>query len=146
DIITIGSAVTYALHVLVSDHYMRKNKDPLILSCQQFLVVGILALSTALVFGLDLLTINRYAVYATLFLALFPTLSAFVIQMFAQKIRSPLRVSLIFALEPVFAAIFAWTIGGEEIIGYRAVGGFFIFIALVISGLPVRLFKKAKKM
>jgi len=144
DIITIGSAVTYALHVLYSDYYIRKNLDPLVLSCQQFLLVGVLALFSALVFGLDVLTFNRYAVYATLFLALFPTLSAFVIQMFAQKIRSPLRVSLIFALEPVFAALFAWTIGGEEVIGYRAVGGFVIFLALVISGLPVRLFKKAK--
>ena len=142
DIITIGSAVTYALHVLYSDYYIRKDFDPLILSCQQFLLVGIMAMATALLFGRDVLTFNQYAVYATVFLAIFPTLSAFVIQMFAQKIRSPLRVSLIFALEPVFAALFAWTIGGEEVIGYRAIGGFVIFLALVISGLPVRLFKK----
>ena len=57
--------------------------------------------------------------------------------MVAQKITSPLRVSLIFALEPVFAALFAWTLGGETFITHRALGGLLIFAALVLSGLPV---------
>ena len=70
------------------------------------------------------------------FLAVFPTLLAFVIQMVAQKIISPLRVSLVFALEPVFAGIFAWTAGGEPFVWRSAVGGFFIFAALIVSGLP----------
>jgi drug/metabolite transporter (DMT)-like permease len=56
--------------------------------------------------------------------------------MAAQRFRSPLRVSLIFALEPVFAAAFAWTLGGETIVSHRAFGGLLIFAALIISGLP----------
>jgi drug/metabolite transporter (DMT)-like permease len=85
------------------------------------------------------LRVESHSVMGTvIFLALFPTLSAFVIQMVAQKITSPLRVSLIFALEPVFAAIFAWTLGGEEFVLRGAVGGLFIAVALAISGLPSR--------
>lgn len=136
DMLTIFAAVTYALHVLYSDKYMKEGLDPLLISCQQFIFIGLLSLISAVIFGLEFTYHNDYALYATFFLALFPTLTAFVIQLYAQKIRSPLRVSLIFALEPVFAAVFAWTIGGEQIVRHRAAGGFLIFLALIVSGLP----------
>jgi drug/metabolite transporter (DMT)-like permease len=61
-------------------------------------------------------------------------LSAFVIQMIAQKFTAPLKVALIFALEPVFAAVFAWTLGGESFVWHRAMGGLVIVAALVLSG------------
>jgi len=136
DILTLITAVMYALHVLYCDKYMKLDIDAYRFSCHQFLIVGLLSLLSALIFSLPFEIVTSDAFYMMLFLALFPTLSAFVIQMAAQKIRSPLRVSLIFALEPVFAAIFAWTLGGEEFISYRALGGLLIFLALVISGLP----------
>ncbi len=136
DILTLIAAVTYALHVLYSDKYMKQGLDPIVISCQQFLIVGSISLAYALMADLSLEISTSYAWKATLFLAIFPTLTAFLIQMFAQKIRTPLRVSLIFALEPVFAALFAWTLGGEEVITHRAIGGLLIFVALIISGLP----------
>lgn len=134
DALTLISAMTYALHLLYSDKFMKSGADPLLISCQQFLFVGIFSV----LFGLA--TGRSFAVTAPafgwiVFLALFPTLSAFVIQMFAQKLTSPLRVSLIFAFEPVFAAIFAWTIGGESFVWKSAIGGILIFAGLVVSGI-----------
>jgi drug/metabolite transporter (DMT)-like permease len=73
-------------------------------------------------------------IWIIVFLALFPTLSAFLIQLLAQRHVPAIRVSLIFALEPVFAALFAWTVGGEEFLLRRAVGGVLIFVALIIAG------------
>lgn len=137
DTITLLAAMTYALHVLYSDKYMKMDIDPYVISCQQFLLVGLISLLAGTVLGLDFEVHSAEAVWAVVFLALFPTLSAFLIQMLAQKITSPLRVSLIFALEPVFAAIFAWTIGGEAFVAHRALGGLLIFVALILSGLPV---------
>ncbi|MDD5425348.1 MAG: DMT family transporter [candidate division Zixibacteria bacterium] len=136
DILTLSAAMTYALHLLYSDKYMKAGIDPFLISCQQFLIVGLLSLLTALILDLPwgIATVKTGGI--VVFLALFPTLSAFVIQMVAQKITSPLRVSLIFALEPVFAALFAWTWGGEAFIPHRALGGLFIFAALILSGLP----------
>lgn len=136
DILTLIAAMTYALHVLYADKYMKAGVDPYTLSCQQFLIVGLLSLLTGLVCDLPFGIGSASAGLIVVFLALFPTLSAFVIQMLAQRIRPPLRVSLIFALEPVFAAAFAWTLGGEAIVSHRAFGGLLIFAALVISGLP----------
>jgi drug/metabolite transporter (DMT)-like permease len=136
DMLTLIAAMTYALHLLYSDRYMKAGIDPFIISCQQFIMVGALSLLTGLVLGLPFGVQSNGALWVVVFLALFPTLSAFVIQMLAQKITSPLRVSLIFALEPVFAALFAWTVGGEAFVMRRALGGLLIFLALILSGLP----------
>jgi len=145
DILTLAAAMTYALHVLYADKYLKAGMNPLVLACQQFLIVGLLSLLTALVIDLPF-TIGSYSAgWVILFLALFPSLTAFVIQMMAQKIRPPLRVSLIFALEPVFAAAFAWTLGNESFVTHRAIGGLLIFAALIISGLPVPSLKKKQK-
>ncbi|MFZ5979124.1 MAG: DMT family transporter, partial [Candidatus Zixiibacteriota bacterium] len=142
DILTLSAAMTYALHLLYSDRYMKAGADPLLISCQQFLLVGVMCLLTGLVFDLPFEVGSLKAGAIVLFLALFPTLTAFVIQMLAQKITSPLRVSLIFALEPVFAALFAWTLGGETFVTHRAFGGLLIFAALILSGLPAPHIKK----
>ena len=136
DLLTLITAMMYALHVLFSDRYMKEGIDPYLISCQQFLIVGLMSLLAGWILGLDFRVYSGFAWRSVVFLALFPTLSAFVIQMVAQKITSPLKVSLIFAFEPVFAALFAWTLGGEQPVLHRALGGLFIFAALVISGLP----------
>jgi drug/metabolite transporter (DMT)-like permease len=136
DILTLAAAVTYAIHVLYSDKYMKAGLDPFIITCQQFLIIGLLSLVVSLVLDLPLTVASSSAWWVVIFLAVFPTASAFVIQVLAQKIVSPVRVSLVFALEPVFAGIFAWTLGGEPVILHRALGGLLIFLALILSGLP----------
>jgi drug/metabolite transporter (DMT)-like permease len=140
DVLTLVAAMTYALHVLYSDKYMKAGVDPYMISCQQFLIVGILSLITGLAFDLPFGVATVSVGLTVVFLALLPTLSAFVIQMVAQRFTSPLKVSLIFALEPVFAAVFAWTLGGEDFVWRRAAGGLLIFLALILSGLqfPIR--------
>ncbi|MFH1686043.1 MAG: DMT family transporter [bacterium] len=133
DMITLLAAMTYALHVLYAGRYMKAGVDPYAISCQQFLLVGILSLLLGVLTKrpFEVATANTWGV--VVFLALFPTLSAFVIQMMVQRITAPVKVSLIFALEPVFAAVFAWTIGGEQLVVYRVSGGALIFAALVIA-------------
>jgi drug/metabolite transporter (DMT)-like permease len=137
DSLTLISAMTYAGHLLYVDRYVKQGLDPYIMSFQQFLFVGAFSLLTAAVFGLPFGITSTGTYSRVLFLALFPTLSAFVIQLLAQKIVLPVRVALILALEPVFAAIFAWTLGGEIFIARRALGGLLIVIAMILSELPV---------
>jgi len=140
DGLTLITAATAALHLLVCDRYMKTGSDPVVLSCQQFLLVGLISFASTLLTGSSMSIGSAKTGLILLFLALFPTLSAFVIQLLSQKIVSPMRVSLIFAMEPAFAALFAWTVGGEVVILRRALGGLLIFGALLLSGFrwPVR--------
>lgn len=136
DVLTLVAAVTYALHVLYSDKYLREGLDPWVMSCQQFLMVGTLSLIAGFVTGRPFAVTTSSAMWVVVFLAIFPTMTAFVIQMLAQRFIAPVRVSLIFAFEPVFAGIFAWTLGGEPFVVHGAVGGLLIFLGLVVSALP----------
>jgi len=136
DMLTLVTAVMYAVHLLYADRYLKAGADPFVFTCQQFIVVGILSVVVAGVTGRSFAVGSTGAVWTILFLAVFPTLLAFIAQMVGQKLISPLRVTLVFALEPVFAGLFAWTLGGEGFVTHRALGGLLIFVALIVSGLP----------
>lgn len=136
DVLTLGTAMACALHLIYVDRFMKRGLDPLIITCQQFLLVGLFSLLAGWIFNLPFTFGSPAAMGTVVFLALFPSLSAFVIQLKAQKIVSPLRVSLIFSLEPVFAGVFAWTLGGEQFVLSGAIGGLLIALALALAGLP----------
>ncbi len=142
DLITLFAAFFYALHLLYCDKYMKAGRDPIVISVQQFLLVGALSFATAWIFDLPFSMGDRATILTVIFLTLLPTLSAFLIQLYAQKLTSPFRVSLIFALEPVFAAIFAWTLGGEQFVIRSAAGGLLIFVAMIVAELPAAGVKK----
>jgi len=142
DIITVLSAMAYAIHILLADRYVKRGLDPYILNFQQFLFVGLASLLVGLVFRLPFSVTDTNVIRIILFLTLFPTLSAFVIQLAAQKYTAPITVSLILAFEPVFAVLFAWTLGKESYEISHAIGGFLIFLALLISALPSRKIRK----
>lgn len=145
DLLTIIAAATYALHILILDKYMNEGDDPYLLSFQQFLFVGTISLLIGVISGLNFSLVETQTMGVIFFLAFFPTLSAFVIQVVAQKITKPLQVSLILALEPVFAGLFAWTLGNEPIIIHRAIGGLFIVIGMISSGIPQRHNSQARE-
>ena len=140
DGLTLIAAFTYGLHVLYSDKYMKSGVDPYVISCQQFLLVGVISILAGWALDRPFAVGSVSTGMIVLFLTLLPTLSAFLIQMLAQRITSPVRVTLIFALEPVFAAVFAWTLGGEDVMLQSALGGGLIAVALAISGLPTPAF------
>ncbi|MFH2054599.1 MAG: DMT family transporter, partial [bacterium] len=134
DLLTLITAAACAGHIFVADRFIRGKLDPYVLSMQQFATVGILSLLAALLLGAPLLPTRVDTVGTIVFLALFPTLSAFVIQLVAQRHTAAVRVSLIFALEPVFAALVAWTFGGEQFVWTRAGGGLLVVLAFLSSG------------
>jgi drug/metabolite transporter (DMT)-like permease len=137
DMITLSAAFSYAMHVMLTDRYVRSNQGHLQLIFQQFLVAGTLSLTAAILFGRPMTIASPQAAWGVVFLTLFPTLSAFFIQVKAQTISSPIKVSLIFALEPVFAGIFAWTLGGETFEPLNALGGLLIFLAVALSTIEI---------
>ena len=136
DFLTLFAAMGYAVHILVADRFMKDGADPFALNFQQMLVVGLLSLAVGLFSGTSLSCDCRVALGVIVFLAVFPTVSAFIIQLVAQRNTSPVKVAIIFSMEPVFAALFAWTYGNELIVPHRAMGGLLIVAAMVLSELP----------
>ena len=137
DLITLSAAFTYTCHIMFSDKFISAKIDLFILAFQQFLVVGVMSVITMLLFNLDFSVGSTYGLSIVIFLALFPSLSAYVIQFKAQQSTSPIKVSLIFAFEPVFGAAIAWTVGREAFIPIQALGGFLIFVSILGSTVEI---------
>jgi len=145
DMITLITAIAYAIHILYADKFIKRGADPYVLSFQQFMFMGIASLIAGVIFKLPFTIGSREAFDMMLFLAVFPSLTAFAIQLIAQRYTPPIRVSLILAFEPVFAVIFAWTLGNEAYSFNKMMGGILIFAALIISGIPSRPIIKSKE-
>ncbi len=145
DALTLLTAVAYALHILYVDKYMRDGANPYILTFQQFLYVGMFSLIVSIITGGSIGWSSNTVWWTIIFLAVFPTMSAFLIQMVSQKFTSPLKVAIIFSMEPVFAAIFAWTLGGEKFALHRGIGGILIVTAIIISEIPSIIRRRTTK-
>lgn len=146
DLITLVAAATYAGHLLATDKFVRADADSVVLAFHQFWMTGLMALAWCLASGRPLAVAGDKAAGTIAFLAVVPTLSAFFIQMWAQKVTTPVKVSLIFSLEPVFGALFAWTLGGEPFVAARAGGGGLIVAAMMAGELSkLDLLKGRKK-
>jgi len=72
-------------------------------------------------------------VVAILVTALLATGVAFSVQNWAQQYTPPAHTALIFALEPVFAAISSWLVLGEHFQGRTLAGAGLILAGMVVS-------------
>jgi drug/metabolite transporter (DMT)-like permease len=145
DALTLFAALAYAGHLLATDRYVRADDDTVLLAFHQFWFCGAASLVLCGAAGSPFAvpTVNAWG--WILFLALLPNLSAFFIQMKAQRHTPPIKVGLIFSLEPVFAAVFAWTLGGEEFSGRRLAGGLLILAGMVLGELSKLTLKSGRK-
>lgn len=136
DTLTLITACAGALHILVADKYAKNTAQPLTLHFQQLLTVGLLSVLACVVFRLPFNVDSQYAINSIIYLAITSSLYGYGMQMLAQKHTSPVSVSLIFTLEPVFAALFAWTIGGEQFQWIKVIGGSLIVLSTITQEIP----------
>ena len=145
DALALVAAAAYAAHIIITDRYVKADADPVMLAFHQFWMVSVISFIIAGAAGCPMGVAGLTGWGVIIFLAVFPTLIAFYIQILAQKESEPFKVGLIFTLEPVFAAIFAWTWGGEKFIAVKAAGGFLIVSAMLMGELSKLNFKLADK-
>lgn len=133
DLLTLVSAGFGGLQIVFIDAVMRKGRDPWILNFQQFLIAGIISIVIAFIFRLPFTITNVSAVYSMIYLAIFGGIVAYGLLFMAQRHLSALNTGILLMLEPIFAGIFAWTMGHEAFQAQQALGGFLIVIAALIA-------------
>ncbi|MBJ8055007.1 DMT family transporter [Bacillus cereus] len=149
DILVLGCAVAFAAHILVNGFFSKKI-SPLLLSTSQVLAVGIFSSICAFLFedweklfSVSLWT-NQSFLFALFLTSLFATSIAFFIQTSAQKHTSPTRVAIIFAMEPVFAALTGVLVANEQLSISAIIGCLCIFLGMVFVELPSKTKKEAR--
>ena len=131
DIITFGCAISFALHIIAQDNYIKKEIQILPFFCIQLAFVTLFSFIHAQVFELESIIWSSRLFLAIIITGVFATFIAFLIMIWAQKILNPSETAIIFSMEPVVATIFA-TIFAGEILGFWGwIGGGFVCLAVV---------------
>lgn len=144
DLICILAAAFYAGHILMTKRLTeQKETDALNLGIAQLGFTCLYGIAATFLFETPQLPQNTQAWTAVLFLGLFCTAFGFVAQTLAQKDTTPSHIGLIFALEPVFAAIFAWLFVSEELLPIQILGAAVVFASVL--AVETDFFKRAQR-
>ncbi len=139
DLLTLICAIFYALYVVYIDIITKKcNYKPLIIL--QVLFTGIAGFILAFLFdaaGIESIRydFNKTVILVILYTTIFSSILATVIQTKYQKVVTPTKAGIIFSLEPIFAAFFAFLIIHEQFSSFGIIGCIFIFTGVLVSEL-----------
>ena len=78
---------------------------------------------------------NSTVILVILYTTIFSSILATIIQTKYQKIVTPTKAGIIFSLEPIFAALFAYLIIQESVSNFGIIGCIFIFTGVIVSEL-----------
>ena len=131
DMITLGCAMSFALHIITQNNYIKKNIQILPFFCIQLASVTLISLIHAQVFESDAIIWSQRLFLAIIITGVIATFIAFLIMIWAQKILTPSETAIIFSLEPVAAALFATVMAGEILGFWGWIGGGLICLAVV---------------
>ncbi|RPI63579.1 MAG: DMT family transporter [Ignavibacteriales bacterium] len=139
DLLTLLCALLFAFQVVYVDVFTKKY-DYLPMVFVQLLITGLGGFILSFIFSISSLetfkfTLNTTVVTAILYTAIFASIIATVIQLKFQKFVSPTKAGIIFSIEPIFAAVFAYFLLSEKISNFGLVGCVLIFIGLIVSEL-----------
>jgi len=137
DALVFICAIAVAFHVIFTGRYAPRHNIYLLTAVQ----LGTVALLTllALPFGhYHWPAFSASQIGLLLYLGLFGTVYTFLMQTSMQRYTTTARTALIFAMEPVFAALFAFLIAGEALSTPGWLGGLLIVLGMIVSEVPLK--------
>ncbi|WP_042346532.1 DMT family transporter [Bacillus massiliigorillae] len=143
DFFVLLGAICFAMHIITTSKYA-KNFQALPLTIVQILTVSVFSFVVSLflenpkeMYRIDVL-FQKEVIMGLLITALLATAFAFLAQTYFQAYTSPTRVALIFAMEPVFAAITSYFVINETFTTTMLIGCILIFAGIIFAELPVK--------
>jgi drug/metabolite transporter (DMT)-like permease len=132
DLWVLGCAVSYAVYILLMESIAPKH-PPLDLTIVQLMVIAILGLAWAAPQLGSQWAILRENWVAIGYLGIAATAMTTWTQAIAQRHVSATETAIIYALEPIFAAVFAFWWIGENLGARGLLGGAMVIVATVLS-------------
>jgi drug/metabolite transporter (DMT)-like permease len=143
-------AISFALQIIFTGKFSSKYPT-LLLTVIQISTVAILSIISAFFFedwrksfNVGIL-LSKDVIIALIITSIFATALAFLIQTNFQKYTTATRVALIFAMEPVFAAIAGYYWAAERLSYSALFGCILIFAGMIFAELPANKFPLLKK-
>ena len=131
DILTFGCAVSFAVHIIAQDNYIKKKVRLMPFFLVQSVSVTVISAVHGWVFESESIIWSTRLIHAILITGVLATFLAFMVMIWAQKILNPSETAIIFALEPVAASLYAVMLGVEVLGIWAWLGGGLICLAVV---------------
>lgn len=132
DFLTFLSAILFALQVVFIEYSTSRYDENTIVSFEIFssLLFSLLVSGS---FEKWQFKLSPEIILAVIITGVFATSLAFIMQGKYQKETTSTKAGIIYSLEPVFALIFSFLILGETMPERGLIGGFLVFLGLIIS-------------
>jgi len=136
ELLTLLCALLFAFHIIATDYFSRRY-DPLPLVTVQLLAVALFSALSSLFWepGTWPRHFDGSLIVAILITGILATSYALLIQTWMQRYTTPTRTAIIFAMEPVSAALFGIFIAGEHLTLWQIGGGALIVSAMLLAEL-----------
>ena len=130
DVLVFFGAISFAGHIFITGRFSHRM-NPLVLTLAQLLTVALLAGLVSHLFEPPTpLFPSGQPLFAAIFTGVLATAVAFGVQTVAQRFTTATHTALIFATEPVFAALGSFVLIGERLTPAQLLGG-----ALILGGM-----------
>ncbi len=134
DAMTLAAAALFAMYIVYLDT-SSKNVEAMPLTFIVFLSCGMAGGISAFLFEEIRIAAGAGFYLPLAYLTIFATVIALGVQNRFQADTTPTRAAVIFSLEPVIAAVFAYVVRGEQLGPVGMAGGAIIFGGLILSEL-----------
>lgn len=137
DVLTFFCAVFFAVHIVLLNKYT-DNDNFLYMTFGQFLSMSVLSLIFIFTYdnfikGGAFIRLNSELIAALVFTSLISTLLSILLVTKYQHFTTPLRAGIIYSMESIFAAIFAFIVLNEILNFNQMIGAAIMFTGLIIS-------------
>lgn len=146
DAFTLAGGVMYAVHIVLVAKFT-KGQDPILITILQFGYAAIISWIVGFVsedFPFGLITME--SMMGVVFLAVFGTTIALLLQNIGLKNCPPASASILMSLEAVFGVLFSVLLYREELTAKLILGFALIFVAVLVSETKLSFLKSKKSL
>ena len=143
DLMVLICAFAFAIHIILIGRYASEI-DPVIINTIQIVFAAIGCWILSAIFENFTASFSISSLTATIYTAIFATSLAFGIQAIAGRYTPPVRMAIIFSMEPVFAAIFSFFFANERLTTINIIGCALIFLGMILSEIRFNIKEKGK--
>lgn len=143
DMLTLGCAVGFAFHIFYTAKYV-KEEDPILLAIIQMVVAAVISWIVVVFKGETTFTLASEGMMPLIYLGVFSTTIAYLLQTVAQKYISETKAAIILSTESFWGMAFSVLILSEMLTTRMAIGAVLILFAIVLSETKLGFLKKQK--
>src|SRR5690625_626255 len=140
DFLSFLCAIDFAFHIIYTAKFV-KNNDAILLTLVQLMTAAVIGFIILVFKNEVMMTYEPKPFFSVIYLGLFSTCLAYVLQTSAQKLLSETKAAIILSTEALWGMIFSIIILHEIITFRMMVGAVFIFSAILVAEVKQNLFR-----